>query len=172
MELQIREPIPSDAAALGRLHADAWNVAYADQMPAGLLAHFTVERRTAMWERVIASTLGESERIAIADVDGTAVGFAWAGPCRDEDGPQGAGELYAINVSPDSWRGGVGTALIEAAHETLAAHGFPLAVLWVLPGNDRARRFYERHGWFADGVTREDESHGFVVTEVRYTRLF
>ncbi|MBR7831728.1 GNAT family N-acetyltransferase [Actinospica durhamensis] len=172
MELQIRQPVPGDAAALGRLHAEAWNVAYADQMPAELLAHFTVARRTAMWERVIASAQGERERIAIADVDGTAVGFARTGPCRDEDGPQGAGELYAINVSPHSWRGGVGTALLEAAHESLAANGFSLAVLWVLPGNDRARRFYVRHDWFSDGTAREDESHGFLVPEVRYSRRF
>jgi ribosomal protein S18 acetylase RimI-like enzyme len=172
MELQIREPVLSDAAALGRLHAEAWQVAYADQMPAELLSRFTVERRTAMWERVIASTRGEGERIAVAEVAGAAVGFAWTGPCRDEGGPEGAGELNAINVAPGSWRGGVGSALLEAAHEALAANGFALAVLWVLPANDRARGFYERHGWFADGVTRDDESFGFVVPEVRYTRRF
>jgi ribosomal protein S18 acetylase RimI-like enzyme len=172
VEIEIREPVPRDAAALGRLHAEAWQVAYGGLMPAGLLAETTVERRTAMWERVAASTRRERQRIAIADIDGTAVGFAWTGPCRDEDCPEGAGELYAINVAPELWRGGVGSALLEAAHRALDADGFTLAVLWVLPGNDRARRFYERHGWHADGAARDEESDGYVVPEVRYTRRF
>jgi ribosomal protein S18 acetylase RimI-like enzyme len=172
MEIQIREPVPSDAASLGRLHAEAWHVAYEGQMAAELLAGMTVERRTAMWERVTVSTRRERQRIAIADIGGTVAGFAWTGPCRDEDCPEGAGELYAINVAPECWRGGVGTALLEAAHKALVADGFSLAVLWVLPGNDRARRFYERHGWLADGAARDEESDGFVVPEVRYTRRF
>lgn len=172
MEIQLREPVPSDAAALGRLHAEAWQVAYEGQMPAELLAGITVERRTAMWERVAASTRGERQHIVVADIGGTAVGFAGTGPCRDDDCPEGAGELYAINVAPECWRSGVGTVLLEAAHEALSANGFSLAVLWVLPGNDRARRFYERHGWHVDGVTRDEESDGFVVPEVRYTRHF
>lgn len=172
MEIQIREPVPSDAAAPGRLHAEAWQVAYEGQMPAELLARTTVERRTAMWERITASTRGERQQIAVADVGGVAVGFAWTGPCRDDDCPEGAGELYAINVAPDRWQSGVGTALLETANEALTVGGFPLAVLWVLPGNDRARRFYKRHGWHADGATRDDESDGFVLPEMRYTRRF
>lgn len=170
MEVQIREPVPGDAVALGRLHAEAWQVAYEGQMPDELLAGVTVERRTAMWERVTASTRRERQRIAVADLGGTAVGFAWTGPCRDDGCPEGAGELYAINVAPACWRGGVGTALLAAAHDALAADGFALAVLWVLPGNDRARTFYERHHWRADGVTRDEESDGFVVPAVRYVR--
>ncbi len=38
--------------------------------------------------------------------------------------------------------------------------------------NARARRFYERTGWHADGVTREDDEGGFVIPEVRYARRF
>jgi len=172
MEIQIRQTVPTDAAAIGRLHAEAWQVAYEGQMPAELLSGVTVERRIAMWERVTASKRAERQRIAVADVGGTAVGFAWTGPCRDDDCPENSGELYAINVAPECWQGGVGTALLEAAHEALAADGFALAVLWVLPGNSRARRFYERHGWRADGAARDEESDGFVVPEVRYTRHF
>lgn len=171
VEIHIREPVPDDAPALGRTHAEAWRVAYEGQMPAELLAAMTVARRTAMWERITGSARHERQRIAVADLGGTAAGFAWTGPCRDDDGPEGSGELYAINVAPERWHSGVGTALLEAAHEALAAEGFQLAVLWVLPGNLRARRFYERHGWYADGTVREDESDGHIVPEVRYSRL-
>jgi RimJ/RimL family protein N-acetyltransferase len=44
------------------------------------------------------------------------------------------------------------------------------AELWVLPGNHRARRFYEVAGWVADGAQRTDEVVGVLVSEVRYRR--
>jgi hypothetical protein len=40
----------------------------------------------------------------------------------------------------------------------------------VLPGNRRARRFYEAAGWVADGAERTAEVFGVVVAEVRYRR--
>jgi hypothetical protein len=43
-------------------------------------------------------------------------------------------------------------------------------VLWVLPANARARRFYEIAGWVADGSERTMEVLGVVVPEVRYRR--
>ena len=48
--------------------------------------------------------------------------------------------------------------------------GFAESVLWVLPGNARARRFYEVAGWVADGSSRESEVLGVSVPEVRYRR--
>jgi RimJ/RimL family protein N-acetyltransferase len=41
-------------------------------------------------------------------------------------------------------------------------------VLWVVPDNTRARRLYESEGWTVDGVSRDEEVLGVVVTEVRY----
>jgi RimJ/RimL family protein N-acetyltransferase len=52
----------------------------------------------------------------------------------------------------------------------LARLGFLNAVLWVLPGNARARRFYEAAGWTLDGFERTAEVMGIVVPELRYRR--
>ena len=52
----------------------------------------------------------------------------------------------------------------------LARLGFEETVLWVLPANARARRFYEIAGWVADGASRTTEVLGVVVPEVRYRR--
>ena len=144
-------------------------------MPAELLAKVTAEQRTAFWERALQAERGDRQRIAVADVDGTAVGFVWTGPCRDTEDTQDlvdSGELYAINVAPRYWGSGVGTALLKTAHESLAAQGFSHAVLWVVAGNVRARRFYDRAAWAFDGVTRDDELGGFLIPEVRYGRSF
>jgi hypothetical protein len=37
-------------------------------------------------------------------------------------------------------------------------------VLWVLPGNARARRFYEVSGWAMDGIQARLDIHGNLVT--------
>jgi len=43
-------------------------------------------------------------------------------------------------------------------------------MLWVVDANERARRFYERHGWTAEGIEKVDTVLGAMVTEVRYRR--
>jgi RimJ/RimL family protein N-acetyltransferase len=48
--------------------------------------------------------------------------------------------------------------------------GYTEAVLWVLPNNARACRFYEVAGWITDGIQRTSEVLGVVVPEVRYRR--
>lgn len=59
---------------------------------------------------------------------------------------------------------------MDAAVDTLAELGFDAATLWVLEGNQRARRFYEKGGWSTDGATKVDDSPGFPIAEVRYRR--
>lgn len=44
-------------------------------------------------------------------------------------------------------------------------------VLWVLHGNDRAARFYERHGWVADGGEKIADAGGAKdLRELRHSR--
>jgi GNAT superfamily N-acetyltransferase len=65
-------------------------------------------------------------------------------------------ELNALYVLPDYWNHGIGRRLLEAA--------VGVSELWVLQDNFRARRFYEEHGWRAEGIQRQ--AHG--VIELRY----
>jgi ribosomal protein S18 acetylase RimI-like enzyme len=78
------------------------------------------------------------------------------------------GEVYAINVDPD-WIGrGVGQPLFSAAVAALRDMGFTSLVLWVVRENARARHFYERNGWVADGAEQEAEFGDATVVELRY----
>jgi len=172
----IRDAVPEDAEPLGHLHAAAWQAAYADQIPTAYLETVTAARRVAMWHRILATprTDGERIQVAVTPEDGTVgsvVGFAHTGPCRDDDST-GLGELFAINVGPEAWGTGAGPALLNAAHVALHAAGFTTAILWVLPGNARARAFYERHGWHADGHARTIPLGGEAgsLDEIRYAR--
>ena len=65
-------------------------------------------------------------------------------------------EIRALYVAPDRFRQGVGTELIEAAHDELNGD----TALWVFEGNDRAFAFYARHGYTRDGASTVHESTG------------
>jgi ribosomal protein S18 acetylase RimI-like enzyme len=79
------------------------------------------------------------------------------------------GEVYALYVAPDWWSTGTGRSLMAAALAALSQGGYRHAVLWVLSGNARARRFYERAGFTADGAENVLAGLGGVL-EVRYAR--
>jgi len=98
----------------------------------------------------------------------TIAGFTTFGPSRDADLP-GLGEVYALSVDPARYRAGVGRQLMAEARRRLRALGFTAALLWVLEGNDRATRFYEREGWRPDGTTRVEQPYGVTgnVTRLR-----
>jgi ribosomal protein S18 acetylase RimI-like enzyme len=102
----------------------------------------------------------------VADEAGRVVGWAVIGPSRNGDG---TGELYGLYVDPDAWSRGVGRELMARVEEALAAR-YDDATLWVLDDNPRARRFYERGGWAADGGRAGFDQRGFSAEVVRYRK--
>jgi tRNA dimethylallyltransferase len=64
------------------------------------------------------------------------------------------GWLDGLYVLPEEWGSGVAGRLHDAALRGIAERGAQAARLWVLEHNARARRFYERRGWRADGSER------------------
>jgi ribosomal protein S18 acetylase RimI-like enzyme len=162
----IRRATVQDAPALDRLNVRLVQAAYGGQLPDERLDRLRPEERAAGWERGLRRDR-DRDPVLVAQQDDRVVGFAVVGPAQD---PEGAGELYAINVDPDHWGTGVGSPLLAAAQAELARLGYPEAVLWVLPDNARARRFYELAGWTTDGTQRTSKVLGVVVPEVRYRR--
>jgi ribosomal protein S18 acetylase RimI-like enzyme len=162
----VRPATVADAPAMGRLHVRAWQAAYRGHMPDDYLDGLRASERAAGWERVL-GVERPGCAVLVAERDGEVVGFANVGPAQD---PEGAGELYAINVDPAHWGTGAGRALLEAAQAELARLGFDETVLWVLPANARARRFYEIAGWASDGTERTVDALGVTIPEVRYRR--
>jgi ribosomal protein S18 acetylase RimI-like enzyme len=57
------------------------------------------------------------------------------------------GEIESVSVAPEHRGRGIGTRLLDALEERLAADGVHDLVLGVLPGNTAARRLYERRGY-------------------------
>jgi GNAT superfamily N-acetyltransferase len=172
-EIRVRVPTPADGPEIGRVQVQAWKRAYVGLMALEFLAGLDeVERGEAWHQRLVARERRRTEpevEFLVAERGGELLGMATVGPDRDHPGGS-EGELRMINVTPRAWGTGVGPALLDAAEVRLCALGFETAVLWVVTGNTRARRFYERQGWRPDGTRRTLEIGGYPVPEWRYHR--
>ena len=169
----LRPATVADARAIAEVHVDGWRWGYRGLLPDAIIDGLDVDTREAQWVSGFTDRWQEGDACVLAEDDaGRAIGFVACGPAADEFAPPpaGAGEVYALYVR-DGWQGtGVGRALLTAAHDALAAHGFDLAVLWVFAANDRARRFYGAAGWRHDGVTGVHRFEGGERTVLRYRR--
>lgn len=164
---EIRPAIPEDALAVARVHVRGWQVAYR-----GLIAQAYLDSlKPEVWAARYGFGRSDPERpTTLVAVDGDVIrGLAMFGPYRGEHLPN-VGELLAIYVDPERWNTGVGQLLIAATRGQLRRFGFTDAALWVLDGNVRARRFYERDGWASDGAQRVHTIAGAALDEVRYRR--
>jgi ribosomal protein S18 acetylase RimI-like enzyme len=166
----LRPATAQDALAISKVHVSAWQTGYAGILPDDLLAGQSVERRLDFWAQDLTSP-GSPGNATWVVVDGDAiVGFATAGPCRDEDrqGPR-HWEVYAIYVLAEHWGRGLGKSLMSRILLRAPSHVAD-ASLWVLADNERAIRFYERMGFVYDGTERAEVLGGQQVREHRYLR--
>ena len=76
--------------------------------------------------------------------------------------------LRHLGVAPDRFGTGLAHQLHERAVDVWEAGGARRAQLWVLAGNLRARAFYQRNGWAADGREQDCPWPPYPV-EVGYT---
>lgn len=124
-----------------------------------------LERRTAQWTAMLTPGDPQYGRSTIAvgcAPDGQVVGFATGGETRDEDAPRPL-ELFAL-YTDSAWHGtGLGRALVEAVI------GDEPASVWVAAENPRARRFYEKLGFKADGAEKVEE-HLANLRDIRMVR--
>lgn len=135
--------MPADAVACAAMHAACWRESYGPYVDARLLEERLVDtdRWVAAWSRQLAS----GPPRLLAEADGELVGFAVAGPCRDEE-PVTPSELYALYTRASWWGTGLGQALWEAVRPAGGCS------LWVLEANARAQAFYRRNGFAPDGA--------------------
>lgn len=167
VSVEIRLATLIDAEAVAAVHVRSWQAGYRGILPDDYLAGLSPADRAQHYQFEDPDPARPATLVAVDD--GTVIGFATTGPCRDHD-VEAAGELMALYVDPPSWGTGTGRALIAAARARLLDQGFTQAVLWVLAGNDRAQRFYRIDGWTHDGSRRHSTVWGIEVGELRYRR--
>jgi ribosomal protein S18 acetylase RimI-like enzyme len=83
------------------------------------------------------------DTIVVAEAREGIIGFYHFIPRHDE----GAAWLNYLGVIPSCYRSGVGTQLLRDYEQRAASMGFRLAEFDVLQHNQRAIKFYEKHGY-------------------------
>ena len=195
IEIRLVSDADADATAIAQVRRDSWHAAYEGIIPTPIIDRATAlgvaaakpppYRRTLVAEAgeqpavVGYASFGPERSVATASISAIPATAARPSPAASTspasgmltaDGLAGVvGELYALYVTPAWWSTGTGRALMGQALTSLEAEGFRRVVLWVLADNARARRFYERAGFAADGGTNVLSGLGGVL-EVRYTR--
>lgn len=146
MDIQI-VPMLTDAEKDGKgyVHYQAWMETYT-----GLIDQRHLDARSL--ERCVETAHRYPQNTLVAKAGEKVVGFVCYGAYRD-DTLNDAGEIYAIYVLRAYQGQKVGYRLMQAAMAQLA--GYKKVALWVLRGNERALRFYERYGFTLDGETAE-----------------
>lgn len=173
MTLNVRSANVTDAAGIAAVHVASWQQAYAGLIPQHYLDSLSVQDRTQTWEQVLSQPPVPGVVTLVAEQDRRIIGFASIGPSRDDDAEPNTQELRGIYLHPDHWGAGHGHTLHAQALSRWRSTGSTAtaeATLWVLAGNKRARRFYEQHGWIADGAEKTDWRGDIRLDEVRYRR--
>ena len=151
--------------AVADVHVRSWRAGYQGLVAQQYLDGLDAEDRS---KRFALDRMDISGPYTLVAVDGDTIrGHVTIGRSRDDDLP-GYGEVWALYVDPPYWQAGIGRALLIAAGDRLRRAGHERAFLWVLSTNSRARRFYERSGWAADGRHRIEVIGGNPLEESRY----
>ena len=128
--MQIRPALESDVPEVARVWRAGWLDAHVGHVPDALMAE-----RTEAYFSQTAADLVDSTLVAVDD-GGDVLGVALI---HDD-------ELFQLAVTQDARRRGIGSALVAAAEERIAAD-YDRAELAVVSANLPARLLYEHCGW-------------------------
>jgi GNAT superfamily N-acetyltransferase len=149
----IRPGRPDEALAVATLIEGSWRYAYRGILPQAVLDALEPTARAERFRERLA-TQGERCQVWVAQGDEALRGVVWFGSAGEHPihpAPAGTGEIMALYLEPSWFGSGLADRMASEAEGWLAAR-FGTSMLWVLEDNHRARRFYTRRGWLADGT--------------------
>ena len=132
--MELRPAQDEDVAAVAEIWHDGWRDGHLGHVPHALLA---VRTPKSFRERAAARVADTT----VAVVHGAVVGFVMVV----------GDEVEQVYVDATQRGTGVAASLLAEAERQVAAGGHRTAWLAVVGGNTRARRFYERSGWYDGG---------------------
>ncbi|MFC3960201.1 GNAT family N-acetyltransferase [Halovivax cerinus] len=160
-----------DVRAAIEINGRAWEAAYADVLPADVVAQVAGEPADEHVDRRFDQLLDDPAGFLVAEDDeGEVLGYAhlrWGENTQPFVGETEAG-LTELYVDPEVWGEGVGTALIERGLDVLP-DDVDAITLEMLDGNEVGARFFESRGFERSG-TSETDVGGETYPTVRYRR--
>lgn len=149
----IRAATDADLPAIRELHLTSWQRTYAGLVPDRFLYDEAPDYLARKWASLPAGTT------LIAEREGALIGLAYV----DEADPA---YLDALHVRADVIGQGYGTRLLTQAFSSVAARAVSRAYLYVVEGNERALRFYQRFGAY-ETWRGPDPDHAADSTAIR-----
>ena len=149
--LRIRQATAADTQDIAALVRESWLAANQ-----GLLPDDTADALAESAD-IGGFVAGEWQSIWVAELNNDIVGVTGVNP---------AGVIWALYVRPGYQGYGVGSALYDAAINTLKRAGQRKALLEVLAANENAVAFYRSRGWVPES-RRTEHIPGFRFTAVR-----
>lgn len=152
MTTRYRDATAADIPAVDALFRTSFIATFGHLYAAEDLAAFLGGFSAGAW----AAELTQADvKVRLAEVDGTAVGFAKVGDITLPVTPSGpALELRQLYLTEAAKGTGIAAVLMEWALAEARARGAGELFLSVYIDNHRARRFYERHGFTDIGPYR------------------
>jgi ribosomal protein S18 acetylase RimI-like enzyme len=156
----VRDAAGSDADAIAAIGSEALPAQYAGLVDPAAVAAVVSQayERSAVTECIDRCQSAPDALFLVAERSRQVVGFLHF----DSFGPEP--ELHRLYLEPRARGAGIGTLLMNALHARLPAES--AYMLLVVAGNDRAVRFYQRHGLhvsrLVDGLAYYRERMGVV----------
>lgn len=150
MSVSYRMATVADAPALAELGASTFTATFGHLYRPDDLEIFLQNHSPPNWEKELADPAFE---VRVAEMDGEMVGYVKLGPPHLPFEPRGeAAELRQLYVVEEMKGQGVAHALIEWVIDRARRRRADHLYLSVFTDNHRARRFYEKFGFEAEGT--------------------
>lgn len=161
--ISIRRAQPGDEKILASIQTASWKAAFAGILsPAELERCTDLHRAEQMYTRVLST---EGCNMAIEFVDGTPHCIAAWGANRCGLGER-IGELVCIHSLQVNWGKGYGSAMMDHVIAQIKGAKYDSVILWVFEANIRARKFYEKHGFYL--TEQKKQANG--IWEIMYRK--
>ena len=173
-QMKVRNAVPDDAPAMGRVMVEAWLTAHRGQMPDAAwhkrVNEWSPDVSAQAWARAIAERAQGRHRrdvLLVAEDDADDLIALVLGTEAGDDALGSVAEIGALYVRPDRQGQGIGRSLMMAAGNELVSLGFTKLQIGVLTANLPARGFYEAMGGHEIGQRTFDEE-GYLLPETIY----
>lgn len=165
MGIIIRLAAFDDAKYCADIHAKSWSFAYNGIVPKSIID--TQNARCPMiWDKMLTNNTNSHYVIVLNSI---IIGFLTIADSRDADLKEHFYEIIGLYLDPVYIGVGYGKQAMDWIKKEIKSRGYEKISLWVLEENNRARSFYEKSGFVADGTIKPSGLAN--AREIRYIYL-
>lgn len=141
-----------DENILAHIQTASWKEAFAKIISEEDMKKYAdINRAREMYSILLSKNIGNG---FILSIDDTPHCIAYFDKSRDDEFKDYA-EIICIHSLASNWGKGYGSIMMERILKDIRQAGFNKVMLWVFEENNRARKFYEKHGFRLSDKTKK-----------------